>query len=111
MALPTLTPEDRRAALAKAVAARRERAVLLADIKDGSLTLAALFDRGGPVAGKTPVRRVLEALPGVGKVRAARILGQMDIPANRRLKGLGPRQRDRLLELFPPRPRSAARRK
>ncbi|MEU8137024.1 integration host factor, actinobacterial type [Streptodolium elevatio] len=101
MALPELTPETRHAALVKAAAVRRERAAVLTEFRNGTLTLAALLDRSDRVAGKIPVRRVLEALPGVGKIRAARLLLDLDIAENRRLQGLGPRQRDRLLELSP----------
>lgn len=101
MALPTLTPEARRAALTKAAAIRRERAAVLSEFREGTLTLAALLGRRDRVAGKIPVRQVLEALPGVGKIRAARLLLDLDIAENRRLQGLGPRQRDRLLRLSP----------
>jgi len=46
------------------------------------------------------VSAVLEALPGVGKVRARKIMERLDISASRRVKGLGPKQRESLLAEF-----------
>ena len=46
------------------------------------------------------VAAVLESLPGTGKVKAKRIMEQHGIAINRRLRGLGTRQREVLLELF-----------
>jgi ribosomal protein S13 len=39
-------------------------------------------------------------LPGVGKVRARRIMEELDISESRRLRGLGANQRTALLEHF-----------
>ena len=43
--LPSMTDEQREAALAKAAAARRERAEIKALLKTGSITLAEVFER------------------------------------------------------------------
>jgi ribosomal protein S13 len=43
---------------------------------------------------------VLESLPGVGKVRAKRIMEEVDISEARRVRGLGDQQRKALLRLF-----------
>ena len=43
--LPAMTDEQREAALAKAAAARRERAEIKALLKTGSITLAEVFER------------------------------------------------------------------
>lgn len=48
-------------------------------------------------------RWLLESLPGIGKVRAGQLLADLDISERRRVQGLGARQKERLLELFPPR--------
>ena len=45
MALPTLSPEQRQAALQKAREARTARSALLADLKAGTLTLADVLGR------------------------------------------------------------------
>jgi hypothetical protein len=61
MALPTLSPEQRRAALDKAGASRRHRAETLARLQAGEITFAELLDRAGDdvVLGKTKVSRAL----------------------------------------------------
>src|ERR671917_2979585 len=93
---PALSPEQRQAALDKAAAARRHRAELKEKLKMGSLTLKELFDQGekDEVVGKMKVVAVLESLPGVGKVRAKRIMEELKISDSRRVRGLGAQQRD-----------------
>lgn len=101
MPLPTLTPEQRADALAKAAAARTARAQLKSELKAGTTDLAAVLDRSGePVVGKMKVSALLEALPGVGKVKAAELMTELEIAPTRRVGGLGDRQRASLLEKF-----------
>ncbi len=103
---PQLSPDQRQAALDKAAAARRQRAELKDKLKMGSLTLKELFDQSerDEVVGKMKVIAVLESLPGVGKVRARRIMEEVDISEARRVRGLGEQQRKALLRLFPASP-------
>ena len=103
---PQLSPDQRQAALDKAAAARRQRAELKDKLKMGSLTLKELFDQSerDEVVGKMKVLVVLESLPGVGKVRARRIMEEVDISEARRVRGLGEQQRKALLKLFPSTP-------
>ncbi len=65
MALPTLTPEQRDAALAKAREARQARSNLLADITSGQDTVPAVLARAqsDPVAGKTKVSQLVGRCP------------------------------------------------
>jgi ribosomal protein S13 len=46
------------------------------------------------------VSSVLESLPGVGKVRAQKTMEELDISATRRVRGLGSKQRQLLLDRF-----------
>ncbi|MFJ8884499.1 integration host factor, actinobacterial type [Streptomyces sp. NPDC102402] len=57
--------------------------------------------RDDPVVAGSPVRRRLEALPSIGKIRASQILSEFGISETRRIQGLGTRQRERLLAHFP----------
>ena len=100
---PQLSPDERKAALDKAAAARRQRAELKEKLKMGSLSLKELFDQSerDEVVGKIKVLAVLESLPGVGKVRARRIMEEVDISEARRVRGLGEQQRKALLRMFP----------
>jgi hypothetical protein len=98
-----LTEEQRTAALAKAAEARRARAELKEKLKMGSLTLKELLDQveGDDIVGKMKVVAVLESLPGVGKVKARRIMEEIGISDTRRVRGLGDQQRAALLKAFP----------
>ena len=101
MPLPTLTEEQRRDALAKAAEARKRRAELKGQLKQEKLSLRDVLTRqGDEVVGKMKVSSVLESLPGVGKVRARRIMERLDISATRRVRGLGAKQKDALLTEF-----------
>ncbi|HWU09641.1 MAG TPA: integration host factor, actinobacterial type [Streptomyces sp.] len=101
MPLPVLSPEARAEALQKALRARRERADVLGALKSGEVTLAAVLQRTDDVVCKTPVQQLLRALPGIGTVRAQQLMSELNIPARRKVRGLGPRQRERLIRLFP----------
>lgn len=101
MPLPTLTDEQRKQALEKAAEARRKRAELKAELKSGKLSLKDLLAKtNDDTVGKMKVSSVLESLPGVGKVRATKIMEKLDISASRRVRGLGAKQREALLAEF-----------
>ncbi|MFF4188921.1 integration host factor, actinobacterial type [Streptomyces sp. NPDC001691] len=101
--MPPLSPEQRQAALDKAAAARTERANVKSALKRGTLSLHDIFASTSEAVRKMPVRALLESLPDIGKVRAQKILTEMDIAENRRVRGLGTLQKQRLLELLTPR--------
>lgn len=94
---PQLTPEQRTAALAKAAEARAARAEIKARLKMGSLTLAQALASDDSNVGKLKVVSLLESLPGVGKVKARRVMDEIGIADNRRVQGLGAQQRAALL--------------
>jgi hypothetical protein len=101
MPLPTLTAEQRQQALEKAAEARRKRAELKAQLKSGNQTLAqVLRNDDDETVGKMKVSSVLEAMPGVGKVRARKIMERLDISESRRVRGLGAKQKEALLAEF-----------
>jgi hypothetical protein len=97
---PVLTPEQRTAALKKAAEARTARAELKEKLKMGSVTLKEALTRadGDPVIGKLKVLNLLESLPGLGKVKARRIMEDIGIAETRRVQGLGAQQRQTLLD-------------
>ena len=102
MALPQLTEEQRAAALEKAAAARRARAELKDRLKRGGTTLKEVLVQSDTddVLGKMKVSALLEAMPGVGKVRAQRIMEKLGISPSRRVRGLGTHQRQALEREF-----------
>ena len=95
---PALTPEQRKAALEKAAAARTARAEVKARLKMGSLSLSQALASDDVHIAKMKVVALLEALPKVGKVKARRIMDEVGIADNRRIQGLGAQQRAALLE-------------
>jgi signal recognition particle GTPase len=97
---PSLSADQRQAALEKAAQARRQRAELKEKLKMGSLTLAELLQQADSdeIVGKMKVLAVLESLPGLGKVKARRLMDEVGISETRRLHGLGEQQRKRLFE-------------
>ena len=88
---PALTPEQRQAALDKAAKVRRERAEVKEKLKMGSVSLSELLKRSDEdeTVGKMKVLSVLESLPGLGKVKARRLMETVGISESRRLQGLG----------------------
>jgi hypothetical protein len=98
MALPQLTDEQRKEALEKAAAARHARAELREKIKTGQVTLEEVLDSDDPIAARLKVSALIESLPGYGKAKAAKIMAELGISSTRRVKGLGARQREQLIE-------------
>ncbi|HEY5664122.1 MAG TPA: integration host factor, actinobacterial type [Ilumatobacter sp.] len=95
---PQLTPEQRAAALAKAAAARAARADIKARLKMGSMSLSEALASDDPNVSRLKVVSMLESLPGVGKVKARRVMEAIGIADNRRVQGLGAQQRKALLD-------------
>ncbi|MEU1596654.1 integration host factor, actinobacterial type [Streptomyces sp. NPDC005708] len=102
MALPPLTPEQRRAALDKAAAARKERAEVKDALKHGKLSLREVLASDSEAVRKMTVHALLASLPDIGKVRAQKIITELGISDSRRIQGLGFRQREHLLTRFSP---------
>jgi DNA uptake protein ComE-like DNA-binding protein len=97
---PPLSPEQRAAALEKAKEARAARAEIKARLKMGTLRLDQALKSDDPNIGKLKVVSLLESLPGVGKVKARKIMDDVEIADNRRVQGLGTRQKAKWLELL-----------
>ena len=62
------------------------------------MTLADALDSDDTNVGKLKVVSLLESLPGVGKVKARKVMEDIGIADNRRVQGLGAQQRQSLLE-------------
>ncbi|HET7327990.1 MAG TPA: integration host factor, actinobacterial type [Nocardioidaceae bacterium] len=105
MALPSLTPEQRQAALEKAAAARRERAEVKNRLKHSGASLSEVLREGrdNEVIGKMKVLDLLQSMPGLGKVRAQQTMQRIGISESRRVRGLGTNQLAALEREFDPR--------
>ena len=102
--LPKLTNEQRAEALRKAAEARRIRAEIKDRLKMGILMFDELLAEADTIesVGKLKTLAALESMPGLGKVKARRLMTAIGIAENRRLRGLGESQRRRLVEHFSP---------
>ena len=102
MPLPPLTAEQRAQALDKAAEARKVRAEVKSRLKRGVTTLPAVLAEAesDEMIGKMKVSNLLEAMPGIGKVRAKQIMERLSIADNRRIRSLGTNQRAGLEQEF-----------
>ena len=102
MGLPEITPEQRAAALEKAAEARRLRAEIKELLKTGSLSITDVFDQAenNDYVANMKVGSLLPSLPGMGKIKAKRFMEEHGIADNRRIRGLGSRQRAAILDQF-----------
>ncbi len=71
-------------------------------MKHGSTTLSQVLKDGqsDDIVGKMKVSALLEAVPGIGKVRARQIMERLGIAESRRVRGLGANQRAALENEF-----------
>jgi hypothetical protein len=102
MPAPKMTDEQRAAALGRAAEARRVRAEIKQLLKTGSLSLPDVFERAeeDDLVGGIKVSALVVSMPHMGKVKAKRLLEDLGIADNRRLRGLGSRQKAALLDSF-----------
>ena len=100
MALPQLTPEQREEALKKAAEARKTRADLKEALKIGATPISEVLNSDDEIVTKMKVADVLRSMPKVGKIRAEEIMEEIGITPTRRVRGLGDRQKQALLDRF-----------
>ena len=102
MGLPEMSDEQRAAALVKAGEARRARAEMKELLSTGSMTLAEVFEQAeeDDVIAGTKIYPVIVALPGMGKVSTKRLFEEHGISETRRIRGLGHRQKQLLVDLM-----------
>lgn len=103
MAIPTLSGAELESARAAATDARRARAALKEQVKTGALTLGEAIDTAlqNEALSRIKVVDLLRAIPRVGVTRSQEIMENLDIAPNRRIRGLGRHQIQRLREQFP----------
>ncbi|MEO5778894.1 MULTISPECIES: integration host factor, actinobacterial type [Arthrobacter] len=102
MTLRPLTSQERADALRKAAAARTTRATAKERLKAGDLTIAQIIGsaESDDAIARMRIVELLEALPGIGRVRAAAIMEQLGIAQSRRVRGLGIHQRRALVDFI-----------
>jgi hypothetical protein len=100
MPLPSLTPEQRAAALRKAEQYDTTRADVLEALRGGERTLADVLDEGrtNELIGRVKVRDLMLAVPGQRRASVDALLERLDIGDARRVRSLTDTQRGGLLD-------------
>lgn len=100
MTIPARTSEQRADALHAALAARTERARLRVALKERTISGVDVIEGAADnrLWAALKVTWLLESLPGVGEMRAERMLDALQIARSRRIQGLGSRQRVALVD-------------
>ena len=97
---PRLSRRARRKAGMKAVAARQERAKVKEQIATGDLFFFDLFTDERKSVTRMKLIDLLQAVPGIGQVRAEIIFDRTGISPSRRIGGVGKRQLELLRQEF-----------
>ena len=99
MTIPARSDEQRAEALEAALAVRMERARLRGELKAKNVSAVEVIEGAADnrLWAGLKVTWLLKCLPGVGEVRAERMLTELQIARSRRLQGLGSRQRSALI--------------
>ncbi|GAA4902537.1 integration host factor, actinobacterial type [Tessaracoccus lubricantis] len=102
MAIPQLSSAQLESARAAATEARRARANLKEQVKNGDLSFTDALNKAvdDDTLSRIKVVDLLRAMPRVGVTRASEIMENLQIAPNRRIRGLGRHQVVRLTELF-----------
>lgn len=103
-AAPQISPEQRAVALQRAAEARRAKSDLLKNIREKSVTLTQVLTSPEYAEQRTVKRlsvlTLLRAVPGISAPAAKAFMNDAHISLERRVGGLGPRQRELILSRY-----------
>ncbi len=100
MTPPHLSIDERKAALLKAVEARKIRSEFKLQVKNKQIRWHEAFESTEEAIQKMRIKELLESIPSFGSTRAENILDQIGISHSRRIKGIGIRQKKELLKML-----------
>ena len=98
--IPILTSEQRTAALEKGLQARIARKEAKEKLAAGEIALSDVLESDDEAVRRMRVVDLIQAMPGYGKARAAKVMEECGIAESRRIQGLGERQKQRLVGFF-----------
>ena len=98
--VPTLTDEERKAALDKALEARKKRSLALKELKQGKISLKDLLNTQDDCLRRIKIYDLLRVYKGIGNARARKIMKELHIAETRRIAGLGKHQHAALLDFL-----------
>lgn len=85
--IPTLTSEQRAAALEKGLQARIARKEAKVKLAAGEIALSDVLESGDEAVRRMRVIDLIQAMPGYGKARAAKVMEECSIAESRRIQG------------------------
>lgn len=99
---PAMSEAERLKALSLSREARQLRAQYKLKLSASQMTLTQFLQEAdaNPILAKMRVSELLQALPGLGKIRAESLMRRCNISPTRRVMGLGKHQRKSLLDSF-----------
>ena len=97
---PHLSIEERKAALYRAVEARKIRSEFKLRVKNKQIRWHEAFESTEEAIQKMRIKELLESIPSFGSTRAENILEQIGISHSRRIKGIGIRQKNELFKML-----------
>ena len=97
---PTRSASQRQTALVRANAIRVKRAGLKRDLKAGDCLVADVLQQPAEWVVTAKVFDLLVCVPGIGVVKAAKVLQQCRVSASKSVGGLSDRQRGELVALL-----------
>lgn len=97
---PTRSASQRQSALERANEIRVKRAALKRDLKSGERMLADVLARPTEWVLTAKVHDLLVCVPGIGAVKAAKMLQQCRVSGSKTVGGLSDRQRSELVALL-----------
>ena len=103
MSVPFLSNEEKNSALERAREIRKKRSEIKKGLKAGSLALEELLTEENkyfPEVSEMRIMDLMKSLPGFGDIRVSKILEELKISSRKKIKGLGDRQKSRLLDYF-----------
>lgn len=94
---PDRSTQQRKDALSRANNVRSLRAKLKADLKAGRIDLISVLENPPKEAQTMKIINVLIAAPGMGRVKANRIVTKSRVSPSKLINGLSVRQRDEII--------------
>jgi len=103
MAVPFISREKRDESLKKARYYKIQRSEIKQSIKKGSMLLSDVFgsdEEIKDIVANIKIVDIVKSLPGIGEIKAKKILKNLRISDRKTLKGLGEKQKENFKKYF-----------
>ena len=103
MSIPRISKEKRDAGLIKARLRKTQRAQIKQSIKKGSADFNSFFladNYFSDVVADMKLKDMIKSIPGIGDIKAQKILNVLNISSRKTVRGLGKKQRENFKNYF-----------